>query len=105
AAVRGGGCAGVVTRRRRGGAPHAAAGDTAAPRSTVSLDDAGDTPILREYRAVKERHPDAIALARLGHFFELFGEDAERAAPILGVEPRGHQNATTSDSGSACAES
>jgi DNA mismatch repair protein MutS len=51
----------------------------------VSLDDAGDTPILREYRAVKERHPDAIVLARLGDFFELFGEDAERAAPILGV--------------------
>ena len=74
-----------MTRRRRGGAPHAAAGDTAAPRSTVSLDDAGDTPILREYRAVKERHPDAIVLARLGDFFELFGEDAERAAPILGV--------------------
>jgi len=74
-----------VTRRRRGGAPHAAAVDGEAPRSTVSLDDAGDTPILREYRAVKERHPDAIVLARLGDFFELFGEDAERAAPILGV--------------------
>ncbi|HEX6492553.1 MAG TPA: DNA mismatch repair protein MutS, partial [Candidatus Dormibacteraeota bacterium] len=74
-----------MTRRRRGGAPHAAADGTAAPRSTVSLDDAGDTPILREYRAVKERHPDAIVLARLGDFFELFGADAERAAPILGV--------------------
>jgi DNA mismatch repair protein MutS len=51
----------------------------------VGLDAAGDTPILREYRAVKERHADAIVLARLGDFYEMFGEDAERAAPILGV--------------------
>ena len=43
------------------------------------------TPILREYRAVKERHPDAILLFRLGDFYELFCEDAERAAPIMGV--------------------
>jgi DNA mismatch repair protein MutS len=74
-----------VTRRRRGGAPHAAAEAGPSPRSTVALEDAGETPILREYRSVKERHPDAIVLARLGDFFELFGEDAERAAPILGV--------------------
>ncbi|HEY2705832.1 MAG TPA: DNA mismatch repair protein MutS [Candidatus Dormibacteraeota bacterium] len=75
-----------MTRRRRGGAPHAAAaGESPSPRSTVTLDDAGETPILREYRAVKERHPDAIVLARLGDFFEMLGADAERAAPILGV--------------------
>ncbi|HEX3605505.1 MAG TPA: DNA mismatch repair protein MutS [Candidatus Dormibacteraeota bacterium] len=76
-----------MTRRRRGGAPHATAGEEAAPapRSTVTLDDAGETPILRQYRAVKACHPDAVVLARLGDFFEMFGEDAERAAPILGV--------------------
>ena len=51
----------------------------------LDLETAGDTPILREYRAVKAEHPDAIVLARLGDFFEMFGEDAETAAPILGV--------------------
>ncbi len=74
-----------MTRRGRGGAPHATPAEAPAQRSTVTLDDAGETPILREYRAVKEQHPDAIVLARLGDFFELFGEDAERAAPVLGV--------------------
>ena len=43
------------------------------------------TPILREYHAVKARYPDAIVMARLGDFFEMFGPDAEAAAPILGV--------------------
>ncbi len=50
---------------------------------TVDLDEAGDTPILREYRAIKAGHPDALVLARLGDFFELFGEDAQLAAPLL----------------------
>ncbi|HEY6379477.1 MAG TPA: DNA mismatch repair protein MutS [Candidatus Dormibacteraeota bacterium] len=56
-----------------------------AARPTLSLAEAGATPILREYRAVKAAHPGALLLARLGDFFELFGEDAELAAPILGV--------------------
>ncbi len=56
-----------------------------APRPTLDLDTAGDTPILREYRIVKAANPDAIVLARLGDFFEMFGDDAVAAAPILGV--------------------
>jgi DNA mismatch repair protein MutS len=60
-----------------------------APRTTLDLETAGDTPILREYRAVKADHRDAIVLARLGDFFEMFGEDAEIAAPILGVQLTG----------------
>ena len=55
----------------------------------LDLDTAGDTPILREYRAIKAEHPDAIVLARLGDFFEMFGADAETAAPILGVQLTG----------------
>jgi DNA mismatch repair protein MutS len=60
-----------------------------APHTTLDLETAGDTPILREYRAVKADHPDAIVLARLGDFFEMFGDDAEGAAPILGVQLTG----------------
>ena len=70
-------------------APHLVAAVPEAPRTTLDLETAGDTPILREYRAVKAEHPDAIVLARLGDFFEMFGEDAEIASPILGVQLTG----------------
>jgi DNA mismatch repair protein MutS len=66
-------------------APHLASEVPEAPRRSLDLEAAGDTPILREYRAVKAEFPDAIVLARLGDFFEMFGPDAETASPILGV--------------------
>jgi DNA mismatch repair protein MutS len=73
-------------RRSPGPAPHVEVGAARpAARPTLSLAEAGATPILREYRAVKAAHPGALLLARLGDFFELFGEDAELAAPVLGV--------------------
>jgi DNA mismatch repair protein MutS len=43
------------------------------------------TPMLRQYLEVKAEHQDAILLFRMGDFYELFFEDAERAAPILEV--------------------
>ncbi|HRC84645.1 MAG TPA: DNA mismatch repair protein MutS, partial [Thermoanaerobaculia bacterium] len=43
------------------------------------------TPMLRHYLEVKAAHPDAVVLYRMGDFFELFFEDARRAAPILEV--------------------
>jgi DNA mismatch repair protein MutS len=70
-------------------APHLIAAVPEAPHTTLNLETAGDTPILREYRAVKADHLDAIVLARLGDFFEMFGDDAEVAAPILGVQLTG----------------
>src|SRR6516162_10803767 len=35
------------------------------------------TPMMRQYRALKDQHSDAILLFRLGDFFEAFFEDAE----------------------------
>ena len=46
---------------------------------------APDTPAVRQYWAAKRAHPDCVVLFRMGDFFELFGDDAERSAPILGV--------------------
>jgi DNA mismatch repair protein MutS len=66
-------------------APHLVTTTPEAPRHTLDLATAGDTPILREYRAIKADYPDTIVLARLGDFFEMFGADAEKAAPILGL--------------------
>ncbi len=41
--------------------------------------------MLQQYLELKQQHPDALLLYRLGDFYELFFEDAERAAPVLGV--------------------
>jgi len=39
--------------------------------------------MLEQYFDIKRQVPDAILLYRLGDFYEMFFEDAERAAPIL----------------------
>ena len=44
------------------------------------------TPMMRQYLAIKrEVPPGAIVMFRLGDFYEMFGEDAIVAAPILGA--------------------
>ena len=74
-----------MTTSGKGAAPHVLGPTPASQRVTIDLEDAGDTPILREYRAVKAQFADALVLARLGDFFELFGSDAAVAAAVLGV--------------------
>ncbi|MFC2113423.1 DNA mismatch repair protein MutS [Bacteroidota bacterium] len=44
-----------------------------------------DTPLMKQYNSIKHKHPDAILLFRVGDFYETFGEDAIRAANILGI--------------------
>ena len=41
------------------------------------------TPMLEQYLRVKGEHPDALLFFRLGDFYELFFEDAEKAARLL----------------------
>ena len=53
-----------MTSRGKGIAPHVIGAKPAPARVTIDIEDAGDTPILREYRLVKEQYPDAILLAR-----------------------------------------
>ncbi len=43
------------------------------------------TPMMRQYLELKAQHPDALLLYRMGDFYELFLEDAELAAPLLGI--------------------
>lgn len=43
------------------------------------------TPMLQQYNEIKARVPDAILFFRLGDFYEMFGKDAEIAAPILEI--------------------
>src|SRR2546427_5868079 len=41
------------------------------------------TPMIQQYLRLKDRYPDAILLYRLGDFYEMFFEDAERASRLL----------------------
>ncbi|HYI09389.1 MAG TPA: DNA mismatch repair protein MutS [Thermoanaerobaculia bacterium] len=41
------------------------------------------TPMLEQYFEIKRQVPDAILFYRLGDFYEMFFEDAEKAAPLL----------------------
>jgi DNA mismatch repair protein MutS len=41
------------------------------------------TPMLRQYKALKRDNPDAILLFRMGDFYEMFYEDAQRASGLL----------------------
>ncbi|MGB3977208.1 MAG: DNA mismatch repair protein MutS [bacterium] len=43
------------------------------------------TPMMRQYKELKAKYPDAILFFRMGDFYEMFGDDAIKAAPILDV--------------------
>lgn len=44
-----------------------------------------ETPLMKQYMAMKEKHPDAILLFRVGDFYETFSDDALAASEILGI--------------------
>ena len=52
------------------------------------------TPLMRQYYKIKEQYPGKILFFRMGDFYEMFGDDAIKAAPILNIAltSRGHQN-------------
>jgi len=43
------------------------------------------TPLMKQYNAIKVKYPDAMLLFRVGDFYETFGEDAKKAAHVLGI--------------------
>ncbi|MEM6719176.1 MAG: DNA mismatch repair protein MutS [Bacteroidota bacterium] len=43
------------------------------------------TPLMKQYNSIKSKYPDAMLLFRVGDFYETFGEDAVKAANILGI--------------------
>src|SRR6188768_1269516 len=43
------------------------------------------TPVMQQHADAKRAHPDAIIFFRLGDFYEMFGDDAVLAAPLLEV--------------------
>ncbi|AYD46518.1 DNA mismatch repair protein MutS [Arachidicoccus soli] len=45
----------------------------------------GVTPLMQQHKAIKQKYPDAILLFRVGDFYETFGNDAVKAAQVLGI--------------------
>jgi DNA mismatch repair protein MutS len=43
------------------------------------------TPMMRQYLAIKAEYPDMLVFYRMGDFYELFYEDARRAAALLDI--------------------
>ncbi len=50
-----------------------------------TLDPAGATPVMQQFFEMKARQPDAMVFFRMGDFYELFFDDAYKAAAALGI--------------------
>ena len=55
------------------------------------------TPLMRQYYAMKQRHPDAVLLFRVGDFYETYGDDAVRSSSILGITLTKRSNGAAAD--------
>src|SRR5450756_1883861 len=53
------------------------------PCSRKSMTDL--TPLMKQYREIKNRHLDAILLFRMGDFYEMFDQDAVTASKVLEI--------------------
>lgn len=47
--------------------------------------DLSPTPMVRQYLELKQKHKDCLLFFRLGDFYELFYEDAQKASPALDI--------------------
>ncbi len=47
--------------------------------------DPRNSPLMQQYRDIKARHQGAILFFRMGDFYEMFFDDAERAAKLLSI--------------------
>lgn len=52
---------------------------------STALDFSTLTPMMQQYMSMKIQHPHALMFYRMGDFYELFFEDAHKAAKILGI--------------------
>lgn len=53
-----------------------------------------ETPLMKQYFEIKDKHPDAILLFRVGDFYETFLQDAIDASEILGITLTRRANGT-----------
>ncbi len=53
--------------------------------SNAAADLSAHTPMMRQYLALKAQHPNVLLFYRMGDFYELFFEDAQKASRLLGI--------------------
>src|SRR5262245_64799486 len=51
----------------------------------ATIDSAAHTPMMQQYLRIKAQYPDALLFYRMGDFYELFFDDARRAASLLDI--------------------
>lgn len=44
-----------------------------------------NSPMMKQYLAMKKEHPDSVLLFRMGDFYETFLDDAKKVSSILGI--------------------
>lgn len=57
----------------------------------------GQTPLMRQYYRIKDRHPGALLLFRMGDFYETFDDDAVKVSKILGITLTKRANGKAAD--------
>lgn len=55
------------------------------PEAQPEKESVAATPLMKQYKEMKKKHPDALLLFRVGDFYEIFGEDAVEASEVLGI--------------------
>src|SRR4030095_7069781 len=55
------------------------------PRQESRMSFEQHTPLMRQYFAAKAEHPDVLLFFRMGDFYELFHDDARKAAKLLDI--------------------
>src|SRR5436190_534820 len=59
--------------------------DCSAESQRPSADLPGTTPMMQQYLRIKGEHPDILVFYRMGDFYELFYNDAEKASRLLDI--------------------
>jgi DNA mismatch repair protein MutS len=52
---------------------------------TIAKEPTAHTPMMQQYLGIKAQHPDMLLFYRMGDFYELFFDDAEKAARLLNI--------------------
>ena len=55
------------------------------PATATELPLAGHTPMMQQYFRIKAEYPSVLLFYRMGDFYELFHDDADKAARLLGI--------------------
>lgn len=65
--------------------------------ANMALKQSVETPLMKQYNAIKAKYPGALLLFRVGDFYETFGEDAIRAANVLDITLTKRGNGSASE--------